>query len=405
LSCSEASCGESESLGTDQPADTLPRLARCFLQGTKFFYKNGTQFFIRGVAYQQDAGGPGASTTTSTFTDPLADPTSCARDVKLLQALRTNTIRTYAIDPNKDHSKCMSLLADAGIYVISDLSEPANSINRDDPKWNTQLFARYKAVVDEMSKYDNVIGFFAGNEVTNNNTNTAASAYVKAAVRDTKAYIASKNTRWMGVGYAANDDSIIRANIAHYFNCGKQSDSIDYWGYNIYEWCGQSTFKDSGYAAQVDFFKNYSVPVFFAEYGCNNPGGAAARIWQETTALYSDQMTGVISGGIVYMYFQEANDYGMSISPFSVLFLILYNAASESWRPANMCAPIIRSGVGNRWKCLPPEGLQRAQDGDRVGEAQLDGHVGLQPDQQPRRLPGPLERLGGVQQPAPDAQQ
>src|SRR3569833_875842 len=185
LSCSEASCGESESLGTDQPADTLPRLARCFLQGTKFFYKNGTQFFIRGVAYQQDAGGPGASTTTSTITDPLADHTSCARDVKLLQALRTNTIRTYAIDPNKDHSKCMSLLADAGIYVISDLSEPANSINRDDTKWNTQLFARYMAVVDDMSKYDNNKNNKTKNNVTIIISITAASAYVMAAVRDT----------------------------------------------------------------------------------------------------------------------------------------------------------------------------------------------------------------------------
>lgn len=55
----------------------------------------------------------------------------------------------------------------------------------------------------------------------------------------------------------------------------------------------------SGYSKQVEFFKDYSVPVFFAEYGCNNiPGGAAARKWQETTALYSDEMTGVFSGGM-----------------------------------------------------------------------------------------------------------
>ncbi len=96
-------------------------------------------------------------------------------------------------------------------------------------------------------------------------------------------------------------------------------EAIDFWGYNIYEWCGQSTFESSGYAAQVDFFKNYSVPVFFAEYGCNTQGGAAGRIWQETDALYSSQMTDVISGGIVYMYFQEANDYGECRSPSSSL--------------------------------------------------------------------------------------
>lgn len=227
-----------------------------------------------------------------------------------MQALHTNVIRTYAIDPTADHSQCMQMLINAGIYVISDLSDPSLSINRDTPSWNTDLFARYTSVVDELSKYPNVIGFFAGNEVTNNATNTDASAYVKAAVRDTKNYIKSKGGRWMGVGYAANDDATIRANIAHYFNCGNQSEAIDYWGYNIYEWCGQSTIQQSGYGDQISFFQNYSVPVFFAEYGCNTVGGAAGRIWEETTALYSNQMTPVFSGGIVYMYFEEANDYG-----------------------------------------------------------------------------------------------
>ena len=130
-------------------------------------------------------------------------------------------------------------------------------------------------------------------------------------VRDTKAYIKNNVKRWMGVGYAANDDADIRSEIAHYFNCGDQSDAIDFWGYNIYEWCGENTFVGSGYADQVKFFEDYSVPVFFAEYGCNIPNGAAGRIWEETTALYSSNMTGVISGGIVYMYFQEANDYGL----------------------------------------------------------------------------------------------
>ena len=280
------------------------------MQGTKFFYQNGTQFFIRGVAYQQDSAAGGASTGSTTFTDPLSNADNCKRDVPILQALGTNAIRTYAIDPTADHSACMSLLDAAGIYVISDLSEPALSINRDDPQWNTELYDRYTSVVKEMSQYSNVIGFFAGNEVTNNASNTAASAFVKAAVRDTKAYIKSNVNRWMGVGYAANDDATIRADIAHYFNCGNQTQAIDFWGYNIYEWCGQSTFQQSGYQSQVEFFQNYSIPVFFAEYGCNTQGGAAARIWEETDALYSNQMTGVISGGIVYMYFEEANDYG-----------------------------------------------------------------------------------------------
>lgn len=283
-------------------------------QGQYFFYSsNGTQFFIKGVAYQQGIGPGGtAEGGAATFIDSLADTASCARDIPFLQQLGTNTIRVYAIDPKADHQVCMNALADAGIYVIADLSVPGESVERDNPSWNTDLFARYQGVIDNLGQYPNTIGFFAGNEVTNNKTNTAASAFIKAAVRDSKAYIQSKNFgRWLGVGYATNDDAETRDNLANYFNCGTdQASAVDFWGYNIYEWCGQSTFQASGYEERTQAFANYSVPAFFSEYGCNNPGGGASRVWQETGVLYSDQMNKVWSGGIVYEYFQEQNDFG-----------------------------------------------------------------------------------------------
>jgi hypothetical protein len=258
------------------------------MKGSKLFYTNGTEFFMKGVAYQQDSAAGGETNDKKTkYMDPLADEKACKRDVPLLKELGTNIIRTYAIDPKADHTACMKLLDDAGIYE------------------------RYIGVVDELAKYDNVVGFFAGNEVSNNVSNTQASAFVKAAVRDTKKHIKSKFDRWLGVGYASNDDVDIREDIADYFNCGKDDERIDYWGYNIYSWCGKSSMKDSGYSDQAKFFKDYSVPVFFAEYGCNEPGGAAERIFDETTALYEKEMTDVFSGGIVYMYHQEANDYGL----------------------------------------------------------------------------------------------
>ncbi|KAF7546255.1 hypothetical protein G7Z17_g8565 [Cylindrodendrum hubeiense] len=290
-------------LGADLPAIEK--------KGSKFFFSNGTQFFLKGVGYQQDSSAAGATTTNSTFVDPLADEDRCKEDVPLLAELGTNIIRTYAIDPTANHTVCMQLLNDAGIYVISDLSEPSTSIDRSDPEWNVELFTRYKAVVDAMAGYPNVLGFFAGNEVSNQANNTDASAYVKAAVRDTKQYISDKNYRWMGVGYAANDDTDIRDSLSAYFNCGDSADSIDFFGYNIYSWCGDSNFEDSGYNRFIEAFQDYSVPVFFAEYGCNLPDGAAARIFDETTALYTTNMSDVVSGGIVYEYFEETNDYGL----------------------------------------------------------------------------------------------
>nr|POE48800.1 1,3-beta-glucanosyltransferase [Quercus suber] len=287
------------------------------IKGSKFFYKtNGTQFFIRGVAYQQNYNGNGTSTSTSNstsanvdYTDPLADETGCKRDIPFLQKLNTNTIRVYALDPTADHDACMTALQDAGIYVVADLSAPSQSINRADPAWNNDLYARYTSVIDAMAKYNNVLGFFAGNEVTNAENNTDASAFVKAAVRDSKAYIKAKNYRTIGVGYATNDDASIRENLADYFNCGDQSSAIDFWGYNIYSWCGDSSYEASGYKDRTDEFSSYSVPAFFAEYGCNTP---SPRQFTEVGTLFGDDMSKVWSGGIVYMYFEEENNFGLA---------------------------------------------------------------------------------------------
>ncbi|CAN9096318.1 unnamed protein product [Alternaria alternata] len=282
------------------------------IKGQKFFHKNsGEQFFMKGVAYQQEvnSNSTAASTDEIDITDPLADSSACKRDIAQLKKLQTNTIRVYAIDPKKDHEDCMTQLADAGIYVVADLSEPGMSINRDDPGWTVELYARYTSVVDEMMKYDNTLGFFAGNEVSNQPNNTVASAFVKAAVRDTKAYIKSKNYREIGVGYATNDDADIRENMANYFDCGDSDSAIDFWGYNIYSWCGDSSFTESGFDVQTKNFEKYNVPVFFAEYGCNTP---RPRKFTEVKALYGKDMTGVWSGGIVYMYFEEENEFGLA---------------------------------------------------------------------------------------------
>ncbi|CAH6720778.1 pH-responsive protein 1 [[Candida] jaroonii] len=275
--------------------------------GNKFYYAdNGTQFLIRGIAYQQNTAN--GSLDTDEINDPLADGDACKRDVKYFQESNTNALRVYAVNTSLDHDSCMKTFADAGIYIIADLSEPNLSINRNSPEWNLDLYQRYTEVVDMFANYSNVLGFFAGNEVSNNKSNTDASAFVKAAVRDTKKYISDKKYRNIPVGYSSNDDEDIRTAIADYFACGDLDERADFFGINMYEWCGDSTFKSSGYEARTEEYKNLTIPIFFSEYGCN---AERPRKFTEIGTIFGDDMTDVWSGGIVYMYFEEENKYGL----------------------------------------------------------------------------------------------
>lgn len=88
-------------------------------------------------------------------------------------------------------------------------------------------------------------------------------------------------------------------------------DSItDVFALNSYSWCGPATFDEAGYNTLVDMFKKSSVPVFMSEYGCRE---IRPRIFDETAALYSSKMNPYFSGGVVYEYTQEKNDFGLVV--------------------------------------------------------------------------------------------
>ena len=95
--------------------------------------------------------------------------------------------------------------------------------------------------------------------------------------------------------------------MAQYMNCGTEDERSDFFAFNDYSWCAPSSFTTSGWDKKVENFTDYGLPLFLSEYGCITN----ERDWGEVEALYSDKMTGVYSGGLVYEYSKEKNGYGI----------------------------------------------------------------------------------------------
>ncbi|KAJ2440733.1 40S ribosomal protein S27, partial [Coemansia sp. RSA 2424] len=162
--------------------------------------------------------------------------------------------------------------------------------------------------VDAFSKYSNLLAWIAGNEVANDIETTPSAAFVKAAIRDMKAYLKKKGLS-TPVGYADNDDMNIRMNLINYFNCGDKDSRADFYGVNIYRWCGDQTdFKTSGYEDVTKNMTDYSIPSVLTEFGCNL---VRPRTFPELKSLYGSDMGNTFSGGIMYEYSEETNEYGV----------------------------------------------------------------------------------------------
>ena len=90
-------------------------------------------------------------------------------------------------------------------------------------------------------------------------------------------------------------------------NCGTDDERSDFFAFNDYSWCSPSDFETSGWDQKVKNFTGYGLPLFLSEYGCITN----KRDFGEVEALYSEEMTGVYSGGLVYEYSLEPNGYGL----------------------------------------------------------------------------------------------
>lgn len=313
-----------------QPSSAIPAVTR---RG-KYLYQGSNRFYVKGVAYQEPA--PVAASTAAndanggfpepdSFTDPLALPDACTRDVANFRDLGINTIRVYSVNASLNHDSCMSTFSNAGIYVILDLALPLNgSINRAEPSWDVGLLNLYATTIDVFTRYDNLLAVNIANEVVTQPSNADAAPFIKAAVRDVKAYLRSKNSNVL-VSYSSTDGANglnqWRDQLAYYLTCGSAATSIDLYGLNSYSWCGDSSYSQSGYNQLTSDLADLPVPAYLAEFGCVEGVGTGNRPWTEVAALYSSPMTDTFSGGVAFSYFPQSSglDYGLvSVSGNSV---------------------------------------------------------------------------------------
>ncbi|KAL9051727.1 MAG: hypothetical protein Q9162_005829 [Coniocarpon cinnabarinum] len=347
------------------------------IEGTKFFYPNGSQFFVKGVVYSSDLN-PATDTNTGTQdagVDVLADITACARDAPYLARLGINTVSTLFVDWSRNHESCFAEFAQNDIYVIPLLASGSITINGTYPSWNTTIYDTYTTAIDELSQYNNTLGVWAAYETVSavlnavNPGKTDAFAAAKAAIRDVKAYIKARNYRNIPVGYAMDDTYSIAT--LDYLTCGPDSDITDFFGLATYSWCGNSSYTRSHYNQYTKDFSNVTVPSFFAEFGCELEE-TIPRPWSEVAALYGSNMTQVFSGGIAYEYFNYSNAYGLiSIEDNEVTYGADYEnlsaqfasatsspTQSASYTPsathATTCTPPPPSASFNASNVLPP---------------------------------------------------
>ncbi|KAL1971279.1 hypothetical protein VTN77DRAFT_231 [Rasamsonia byssochlamydoides] len=314
--------------------------------GAKFFNENGTQFYIKGVAYQL------------TDDDPLIDTEQCKLDAALMKELGANAIRVYHVDPNGDHDGCMSTFSDAGIYLFVDLETFTTSIDQDAPAWTDSEFSAYKKVLDAFHGYDNLAGVFVGNEVLTRLNGSQAAPYVKAAARDIKAYRDSKGYRKIPVGYAAADIASLRPMLQNYMACStNSSENLDFFSLNAYEWCGDSSYTVSGYDELQKNATGYSIPIFFSETGCNVP---EPRTFDDQTAIFGPQMDDTWSGAIIYEWIQEANNYGLvSYGPSATGTAATASDVQGGFTRQGTPTPISPdfTNLKSRWATLSPSGV------------------------------------------------
>jgi 1,3-beta-glucanosyltransferase GAS1 len=214
--------------------------------------------------------------------------------------------------------------------------------------------------MDKFVQFDNVLGFFIGNEIIAINNQSTAAPFIKAATRDMKAYRDKKGYRKIPIGYSAADIAELRPMLQDYLTCGgNSSENIDFFGLNSYSWCDPSTYQTSGYINLQSMSDQFPVPIFFSETGCIEPG---PRTWDDQDAIFSQPMIDDWSGAIVYEWIMEENKYGIiSYGPPTAKTITdnnVYDGFTRKGTPTPRSPDF--NNLKSKWAAITPTGVAKS---------------------------------------------
>jgi 1,3-beta-glucanosyltransferase GAS5 len=297
------------------------------IHGRKFFSSySGGYLPIKGISYypRPNEGQLTLGNSVDYFTEEHRS--IWERDIQEFQALGVNAVRIYAVDPGLNHDGFMCALKAAGIYVLVDLAAECFNcaITSGAPPscYPPELKSRGEFTIQQFSKYENVLAFSAGNEVSLADTEHSMenAPCQKKFLRDMRAFVqrCSGSMRRIPVGVIEAD--VERSKKALYYNCrsdpNDELENADFIGINSYLHCDGSATGIDELVGYIDFLEEYAslgmtIPILWTEFGCVNEsfeeqdGYEGQRNFLEVEALFSKAYQEEFAGGFVFEYSTE----------------------------------------------------------------------------------------------------
>lgn len=253
------------------------------------------------------------------YIDPLGEDwlPELRKDIPFFRQLGINTIFVDHADPTQSPERALQLLQDEGIYVLLELftnihfdgSYRVQAADIDLSRlYSPSKVRKNLAIVSQTAHFTNVFGYSISQSDLVSSGSTKTAALHRAAVRDTKLFLRKSGARQVPVGANLLCTQQFRLGDLQYMTAGSLEERVDFMAFAVYDWVGPSSFFISGYKNLCEAFEPYPVPMFWAEYGAAYHG--RSRIMDEVECVFSPDMTGVVSGGFLYMFGHTETKHG-----------------------------------------------------------------------------------------------